>query len=287
MSNGVRLLSPVNAALGEGLCWDVERSRLWMVDIVGKRLFSIDPADGCFQSWSAPEAIGWAIPRGPNLLVGLASGVAKATLQESALVPEWVARIYADRPEMRLNDAKADRSGAIWAGSMNRQDESRPDGSLYRIAPDGSYSVVDGGYSVANGPALSQDERLMLHTDSGQRIVYAFDLDVDAGCVSGKRVWRRFTEAEGHPDGMCFDAEGCVWIAHWGAGMVCRYAPDGSLVRRVAIPAVNVTDVCFFGTDLDRLAVTTASQPPTAPAVVASLEGAVFEVAAPGVRGLA
>lgn len=285
MNEEVRLLSPVNAALGEGLCWDPDRGCLWMVDIVGQRLLRVAPESGRVEAWSSPEPIGWVIPRGGALLVGLASGVARAMLEAGSMVPEWITLLHTDRPEMRLNDAKMDRSGAIWAGSLNREDETRPDGALYRIGADGSATVVDDGYAVANGPAIRPDERLMLHTDSVLRTVYAFDLDVPAGRLSGKRVWRQFTPEDGHPDGMCFDADGFVWIAHWGAGMLCRYAPDGTRVRCVEVPATNVTNVCFFGQDLTRMSVTTARNPPSAPTAERSLDGALFEVLAPGAKG--
>lgn len=286
MSAEVRLLAPVDAALGEGLCWDTDRGCLWMVDIVGRRLLRVSPEGGRFEAWHSPEEIGWVIPRDGDLLIGLASGVARAVLHGTALEPAWITRLHVDRPEMRLNDAKSDSSGAIWAGSLNRRDESWPDGVLYRIARDGATTVVDTGYAVANGPAIRKDERLMLHTDSVRRTVYAFDLDVAAGRLSGKRVWRQFTQADGHPDGMCFDSEGCLWIAHWGAGMLCRYAPDGSVLRRVSIPATNVTNVCFFGPDLSRLAVTTARNPPSSQACSGSLDGALLEVLEPGACGL-
>ena len=285
MTDDVRLLASVNAALGEGVCWDSARGCLWMVDIVGQRLLRISPQGSLLGEWASPETIGWVLPQGDELQVGLASGVAVARLEGRTLVPVWRTRLHDGRPDLRLNDAKADASGAIWAGSLNRQDEIRPDGVLYRIASDGSAAVMDTGYAVANGPAIRRDERLMLHTDSVRRTVYAFDLDVPAGRLSGKRVWRQFTEADGHPDGMCFDAEDCVWIAHWGAGMLCRYAPDGTRLRRVDLPVANVTNVCFFGDDLSRMAVTTARNPPSAAVVAGSLEGALFEVVAPGVCG--
>lgn len=256
-----------------------------MVDIVSQRLLRLDPAGQNIKSWDSPEPIGWILSRADALLVGLATGVARAELVEARLVPRWLSRLHDGRPDLRLNDAKADSSGAIWTGSLNRQDETRPDGVLYRIAPDGSAAVMDTGYAVANGPAIRRDERLMLHTDSVRRTVFAFDLDVPSGRLSGKRVWRQFTEADGHPDGMCFDAEDCAWIAHWGAGMLCRYAPDGTRLRRVELPVANVTNVCFFGDDLSRMAVTTARNPPSAQAVPGSLDGALFEVLLPGVRG--
>jgi sugar lactone lactonase YvrE len=127
----------------------------------------------------------------------------------------------------------------------------------------------------------------MLHTDSGRRTIYVFDLDAPAGKLSNKRIWKVFTEAEGYPDGMCFDAQGCVWVAHWGAGCVSRFAPDGELLRRVALPTSNVTNVCFAGADLDRIFVTTAQAGLSATQLLSQPQaGALFEVAAFGSTGL-
>ncbi len=100
----------------------------------------------------------------------------------------------------------------------------------------------------------------MLHTDSAARTIYAFDLDVAAGTLSNKRVWLRFSEADGHHDGKTFDAQGRVWVAHWGGACVSRFSADGELTHRVTLPTDHVTNVCFAGPGLDRLFVTTARQ---------------------------
>lgn len=84
------------------------------------------------------------------------------------------------------------------------------------IAADGSLTVMDIGYMVANGPAIRADGRLMLHTASGRRIIHAFHMYAPEGQLTDKRVRKVFTEAEGYPDGMTFDAEGCVRVAHFG-----------------------------------------------------------------------
>lgn len=127
----------------------------------------------------------------------------------------------------------------------------------------------------------------MLHTDSGRRTIYAFDLDASAGQLSNKRVWKVFTEAEGYPDGMCFDAEGCVWVAHWGGGCVSRFDMDGTLLNRVSLPTSNVTNVCFGGVGLDRLFVSTARVGLTPEQLQAQPDaGNLFEIVNPGVKGL-
>jgi len=102
-----------------------------------------------------------------------------------------------------------------------------------------------------------------------------------------RTIWKRFAPEDGYPDGMTFDAEGCVWIAHWGAGKVTRFALDGTLLRCVRLPTSNVSNVCFAGPDCRRLFVTTArtgleeykrkAEP---------LAGALFEIDPAAARGL-
>jgi xylono-1,5-lactonase len=286
--DGVRVAIECHAVLGEGLCWDRGRQTLWWVDIHGQRLLAWNLGDAPAIEWKSPQRIGWAIPcrDSEQLLVGLQEGFARVTPSAGRLDPDWVATPLGS-PSLRLNDAAADHSGAVWAGSLNWQDESRPEGSLFRLAPDGTVRVVDRGYCVANGPALSPDQGRMLHTDSARRTIYAFDLDVAAGEISNKRIWRLFDEEEGYPDGMCFDAEGCVWVAHWGGGCISRFDADGQLVRRVSIPAPLVTNVCFGGEALDRLFVTTAQVGMDAASKAAyPLAGHLFEVDPLGVKGI-
>lgn len=280
------------AQLGEGLHWDTQRGCLWMTDILGAELRRWWPGTGIWQSWQLPQRLGWVLPHidDGTVLLGLQGGLART---RDALVvgaaPElaWVSRPFSSRPSLRLNDAKADSTGAVWAGSLNHDDESLSEGCLYRLGTDGNLSVVDEGYKVANGPAISADERLMLHTDSGRRLILAFDLDVAAGTLASRRVWRQFTPEDGYPDGMCFDAEGCVWVAHWDGACISRFTSNGRLLRRERLPTSQITNVCFGGENLDRLFVSSARVGLLPEQLVDEpLAGALFEIIEPGVRGL-
>jgi xylono-1,5-lactonase len=287
----VRLALPVNAELGEGLHWDARRQMLWMTDILGRRVIQWDLRSPTWHEWPMPHAVGWVIPcaDGDAVMLGLQPGIAKAVLGAPGTEPElqWIARPFGDASALRLNDAKADGTGAIWAGSMNGEDTSRSEGCLFRLDNEGSLSVHDHGYNVANGPAISPDGRTLLHTDSGRRLIYAFDLDAQAGVLSNKRVWRRFNAGEGYPDGMCFDGSGHLWVAHWSAGRVSRLGATGSAIRSIDIPAPLTTNVCFAGPGLDRAFVTTATVGmSTTDRGRFPMAGHLFEILAPDGPGL-
>lgn len=290
MSNklSVALALKFDALLLEGLHWDNQRGVLWGVDIHGALLWCWDLKSPTCQSWSMPQRICWVIPEAGSsrLLMGLQGGFAVADRANPTQI-QWLQQPFNGNSALRLNDAKADATGAIWAGSLNNDDESRSDGCLFRLDTSGQLSMVDKGYTVANGPAISADGKLMLHTDSGRRTIYVFDLDVAAGILGNKRVWKVFADDEGYPDGMCFDAAGCVWVAHWGAGCISCFAPDGSLLRRLNLPVTQVTNICFAGPGLDRMFVSSARVGLSADALARQpLAGGLFEVLAPGAVGL-
>lgn len=278
----VECLWQAQAQLGEGPVWVPALDSVLFVDILGARLLSYRPLDAMTHSWSLPEACCWLIERadGDGFLAGMRSRFVHLRLGESGpVIVEEVARPEAHVPGNRFNDAKADAAGRVWAGSMDDA-ERDASGALYRV-DEREVIVVDRPYVIANGPAFSPDGRTLYHTDSALRRVYAFDCSPE-GTLSGKRVHIRFADEEGFPDGMTCDADGGLWIAHFGGGCVSRFAPDGRLDRRVDIPASQVTSCAFGGTALDELYVTTARRGCDEQA----LAGALFRLR-PGVTGLA
>ncbi len=153
-------------------------------------------------------------------------------------------------------------------------------GGLWRLDPDMSWSLMDAGYRVANGPAFSPDGSILYHADSAKRLIYRFDLD-PAGALHDRRVHIRFEEAWGYPDGMTTDAAGGLWVAHWDGARVSRFSPEGVLDRWIELPVSRPTSCAFGGADLDRLFITSASIGREDEA----LAGGLFE-ADPGARGL-
>ncbi|WP_404478451.1 SMP-30/gluconolactonase/LRE family protein [Novosphingobium sp. BL-52-GroH] len=270
---------PQHDQLGEGVCWSPRLGAVLWVDIIGKGLFRYDVASQHVDHWPLPEATGWIIERRrrDDFIIGMKSGFARLSLDPFQI--EHIVSPEPDRPGNRLNDAKVDPAGRIWAGTMDAS-EATVCGALYRLDPDFNCSRHDDGYTVTNRPTFSADGHTLYHTDSVRRIVSAFDLSAD-GTLSNKRTFLTFTDDQGYPDGMTTDAEGGIWIAHWAGGRVSRFLSDGTLDRSIALPASQITNCAFGGPNLDRLFVTSAAkglddEP---------LAGSLFEVD-PGVRGL-
>jgi len=262
--------------LGEGALWCARDGAFYWVDILAPALNRLVLATGEITRWAMPEPLGWVAEYAHGGLVGgFQSGIAHITLDPLAIGPR--AGPEPHLPGNRMNDGKADRHGAIWCGTMDMA-EQHATGSLYRLSPDGAWQTVDTGYMVPNGPALSPCGRWLYHADSGRRVIYRFALE--DGLAVQRADFVTFREADGYPDGMTCDAEGHLWVAHWDGGCVSRYAPDGQLDRRIALPAQRITNIAFGGDALDRTFVTSAAIGlPESP-----FDGALFEVDS-GVRG--
>jgi xylono-1,5-lactonase len=254
----IQTIWPAELDLGEGPLWHAPSGRFFFVDVHGCALHAWHASTGARQSWPLPERIGWLIARrdGDGFMAGLQSGFARLWL-EPALRLEKLGSPHAGQPDVRLNDAKADCHGRIWAGSMNNVDMRRADGQLTRLDPDGSFTVMETGIRIANGPCIRADGTRMLHTDSALDCVYHYHIGLN-GDLLNKQEWKRFGGRQGTPDGMTLDANGNVWIAFWGGACLRQFTPDGELLQRVDLPALQITSVAFGGDDLQSLVVTSA-----------------------------
>jgi xylono-1,5-lactonase len=191
------------------------------------------------------------------VLVGCGDlGLTWVALEDDAVQIFEVVDPERNRSENRFNDGRMGPDGRYWAGTMHEPEELAT-GSLYGFRADGSYEVLDSGYTVANGPAFSPDGSVVYHTDSARREIYAFDLAGD-GTLQGKRVFSRFSEDEGKPDGMTTDRHGNLWVAMWDGARVERLSPDGARLEAVPIPTRRPTSCTFVDSDCTELFVTSA-----------------------------
>lgn len=251
----MRCVANVGALLGEGPVWDARDEALYWVDIKGYKIFRLDRA-GEVRHWDTPFRIASLAPRqAGGFIAGTDRGFAEVDLD--ALRFEPFENPEADRATNRFNDGKLDREGRFWAGTMD-DTEKAATGALYRLDADRSWHRADDDYRVTNGPAFSRSGRLMYHNDSGRRVTYVFDLD-GAGTPSNRRIFARYGDGEGYPDGMTVDSEDCLWIAFWDGWCVRRFSPAGECIAKIDLPVQKPTSCTFGGPSLRDFYVSSAS----------------------------
>lgn len=248
----------VGALVGECPLWDDESSSLVFVDILGCRVHRYHPGTGESSHFSTQVPVGSVglCPDG-SFVLALSNHFARCGPNGEDLTR--LGTFEVDAGTVRFNDGEVDPWGRFVAGTMAwDQGGARPLGSLYRLSSDGDVEVLLEGVRLSNGIAYSADRRSLYYVDTPTRVVDAFDVDPDSGALANRRVAYKIDE--GAPDGIVLDVDGCLWVACYGAGRVCRFAPDGRIDRVVVLPTKRVTSLAFGGARLDTLYVTTASE---------------------------
>jgi sugar lactone lactonase YvrE len=283
--------------IGEGPAWDPARGRiLWCDNSVG--LIHEARSNGTnswheTRRWMLNRSIAAAVPRTAGGLV-VASGVEILTLSDAGDIRSF-ARLDADPQSVKLNDAKCDSRGRLWAGTRDT-DFGVPGrkiapgrAALYRIEPDGAAVKMLTGATLSNGLDWSPDGSIFYFIDTYSRTVDAFDFDADKGSISNRHNVVTLYADEGLPDGMTVDRDGNLWVAIAGAGEIRCYSPKGSLLTRVQVATPTVTSCAFGGIAGSDLFITTARVRLPAIALSGLTQGFSLEVGdsrEPGAGGL-
>jgi sugar lactone lactonase YvrE len=283
---GAECVQREEAIVGESPVWSPRERSLYWVDITGQKIHRFHPASGAKKTFSLPHPVtALALRAKGGLVLSLKKDFALFDLETEQLT--YLADPEEDKPENRFNDAKCDRQGRFWAGTMGSVHWDAPCGALYRLDADGTISCHQTDVICANGMGWSPDNRTMYFTESFRYAVFAYDFDAAAGTLSNRRVFASLDpKSGGFPDGLTVDAEAHVWSVHNAIGKVVRYTPAGEIERVVELPVPRPCGCAFGGEKLDTLYITTARETLT-PEQIAKypLSGSLF-AADVGVCGL-
>jgi len=244
----VELVWDSKCGTGECPTWDAETGALYFCDIPNGRLHRYGPATDSRETWQLPEVLGsFALCRSGRLLVSQKQKLMYFDLATGDLTP--FAQIE-EPASNRLNDGKVGPDGCFWVGTINEGADGLPSGKLYRVTPAGEVEIKVEGLKNSNGLAWSADGRRMYHTDTRGPWIDTWDFDAETGAISNRRRFADVPNEQGRPDGGALDMEGVYWSAGSGMGVINRFAPDGRIIEKIAMPVPNVTMPCFADGDL-------------------------------------
>jgi sugar lactone lactonase YvrE len=229
------------AQVGEGPVFDARSGRLCWVDINNGMLFEIDLATGEQTATDVGQVLGAAVPRASEdgFAVAVADGLG---LWTGALE---LAEPVLPEPERRMNDAKCDSRGRLWAGSTHVAfDAGR--GKLHLWDGRAPSVVIREGFNLPNGIGWTIEDDTMFFADTFAYVLYRADFDADEGAIGPFSVHASFGEE--WPDGLAVDVDGCVWVAFWGSWEVRRISPAGEVMAVIPMPVAQPSS-CAFGDD--------------------------------------
>jgi gluconolactonase len=228
------------------------------VDGAGGVYFS-DVIGGGVHRWS-PQGVEQVVPkrRGVGGIVVHEDGGVIVTGRDVLHVRDGEQRVLLSLEGVTgFNDLATGPDGSVYVGALRFHPfagEAPVPGEIWRIPVDGEAAPAAGGVLWANGIGFSPDGRTAYGSDYARACVLAWDVAAD-GSLSAPRTFAEMPE--GSADGLAVDQESGVWVAPGAAGKVVRFSPDGSLDRKLDVPAPFVSSLCFGGDDMRDVYVTT------------------------------
>ncbi len=233
---------------------------LYVSDFYNKRVAAITP-DGAIATVvtveKQPSGIGW-LPDGSMLVVSMKDRRVLRLEGDGKLVE------HADLSGLatwHCNDMVVDSQGRAYVGHFGFDLMGGADpgpAAVIRVDPDGTATLAAKDMLFPNGMVITPDGRTLIAAESlGQRLT-AFDIESD-GSLGNRRTWAAFGEPptatdfggamaqlEVAPDGICLDAEGCVWFADAFGNRVVRTREGGEIVEEISTGDLGVF-ACMLG----------------------------------------
>ncbi|HEV7903750.1 MAG TPA: SMP-30/gluconolactonase/LRE family protein, partial [Pyrinomonadaceae bacterium] len=135
-------------------------------------------------------------------------------------------------------------------------------GTVHYVDTRGKTHLVAEGLAFPNGIALGRGGRTLFVGESKHNRILRYDIDAP-GKAGKRRVFanlptKRGEQIANEPDGICLDAAGNLYVAHYGMRQVQVLSAKGKLLRRYAAGNLTTSNVAFGGARMEQLYVTGA-----------------------------
>ncbi|HTM52559.1 MAG TPA: SMP-30/gluconolactonase/LRE family protein [Pirellulales bacterium] len=223
--------------------------------------FSLDGQQKVWAETGAPN--GHKILADGTHLVCDASRHAVLRLSPEGKLLDPASRECDGQPLRGPNDLSLDTpNGGFYFTDPGGSSDTNPIGTVHYVDRAGKTHLVDRELAFPNGIVLRPDEKTLLVGESKKNRVLVYDVTA-AGKVANRKVFADLPtkdaslgQIDNQPDGMCLDAAGNLYVAHYGMKQVQVLSPAGKLVARYPGGNVTTSNVAFGGPRRDQLFVT-------------------------------
>ena len=243
--------------LGEGTLWVKEHNSIYFVDIKKKKICILNIKSNKKKQIKVNKEIGFLAHVKKNIFIlGLEGEIRIQNLKSKKIIKSIL--IEPKIKLNRINDGKTDPAGNLWFGTMDNLERKIEKGSLYKLDKNLSLTKIDKNYRITNGPAFI-DKLNFYHTDSSKRKIYKIKINKN-NKILNKKIFKKFSNKVGVPDGMTLDNNKNLWVAHYHGACISVFNNKGKLIHRIQFQAKNITNCTFGGTNNNELFVTSATK---------------------------
>lgn len=140
-------------------------------------------------------------------------------------------------------------------------DIDRQIGTVHYVDAQGKTHLCAGGLAFPNGISIAPDGKRLLVCESQKNRVLEYPV-LSPGKLGEMKVFADLPKnangklLDNQPDGMCLDAAGNVYVAHYGMRQVQVLDPTGKLLRSYPGGNMRTSNVAFGGPNRDQLFIT-------------------------------
>jgi sugar lactone lactonase YvrE len=222
---------------GEGPRWF--EGLLWFSDMLGEAVHTADMR-GSLTTLPLPGHSPSGLGFRPDGSLLIASTEDRQVLRYDGETIVTIADL-ADLAPANLGDMVIDDAGRAYIGS-----QAFTGGTIVRLDPDNSATVVAEDLDFPNGMVITPDRKTLIVAESTGRRLSAFTIGDggDGGALRNRRVFA--DGLDGPPDGIALDAEGGVWTSMTLAHQFERITEGGAVTDRIDI-GERVAIACALG----------------------------------------
>jgi gluconolactonase len=219
------------------------RGNIFFTTLKGKVIFKID-SKGKLSEWVAANCPNGQLilPNDEHLVCESGEKSISRFDKQGKFIQYDIEGRCGDEIVSSPNDLVTDTQGGIYF-----TDSVREHGKVFYYKPGGTETVVARNLDFPNGIAVSRDGNTLFVAESYQNRILSFEIN---NGYRQKIFAALPTQASGKiidnlPDGLRVDADGNVWVAHYGMGSIHVLSPQGNLINTIKAAFPLTSNLCL------------------------------------------